>query len=168
MKTLFLEEEDSFSRPGRFLPGLEDFFPGIGRFLSLEWKDSLLGLEDSFAGNERFLRRDWTIPFPGLADSFPGTGKFHVAEKEFPSLTEAEGVSHSRLKFTASFLSYLFFYWLSHFYFMKNPPKFSQAVLSTLSADPKPSFKHKMYDLCIFLEKRRLAHYKPSSPEWED
>jgi hypothetical protein len=37
---------------------------------------------------------------------------------------------------------------------MKNPPNVSQAVLSTLSADPKPSFKHKMYDLCIFLGKK--------------
>jgi hypothetical protein len=89
------------------------------------WKRKIpfLGLEDFFAENGRFLRRDWTIPFPGLADSFPGTGKFHVAEKEFHSLTEVGGVSHSRLKFTASFLRdhparlvvNLFFYWLSHF-----------------------------------------------------
>ncbi len=47
METFFLEEEDSFSRPGRFL--------------CWEWKISSQRLDDSFPGTGRFLSRDRKI-----------------------------------------------------------------------------------------------------------
>jgi hypothetical protein len=154
-----------------FFPGLEDFCPAIGRFLSLYWKDSFLGLEDSFARNGRFLPTDWTIPFP-LADSFPGRGRFHVAEKEFHSLPEAGEVSHSSIIFQGPSCQisckYFFFYWLSHFYLMKKPPKGSQAVISTLFGRPQTVLRTQKCMVCTIFWKnimRRLEAFWSSSLE---
>jgi hypothetical protein len=166
MKTFFLEEQDSFSRPGRFLfwywkkisfLGLKGLFPGTGRFLCKEWKISFQGLDDSFPAG-RFLSRE---------------RKISCCKEEFPLFNRSRGsfsfeaeVYSIIFKGPSCQISCKYFFILAvHFYLMKNPPKGSKAVLSTLSADPKPSFKHKCMICAFFLEKRQLAHYKLSSTE---
>jgi hypothetical protein len=69
MRTFFLEEEDSFSRPGRFLYW-------TGRFLSWDWKISFLGMKGLSPRTRRILCREWKI--------FPETGRFLTRDWQIP------------------------------------------------------------------------------------